>query len=155
MSVCLSVRAIRCSIFLGLSLALRSHDQIPGLSLVKKNVLNSTKKNIYIYYPTPIFGGMWRRPLQWKERSSSQGTDVHTHTRTLRLYDWIGPVGRFSENLRDAPMPKWSELGGWNYDILIPPLAVNPKTKLITVQFLERESLWKIFAWWLFTGYPT
>ena len=32
-SPCLSVCAIRC-IFLGLSLALRSHDQFPGLSLV-------------------------------------------------------------------------------------------------------------------------
>ena len=33
MSVCLCVCAIRC-IFLGLSLALRSHDQFPGVSLV-------------------------------------------------------------------------------------------------------------------------
>ena len=30
MSVCLCVRAIECSFFLGLSLALRSHDQIPA-----------------------------------------------------------------------------------------------------------------------------
>ena len=53
----------------------------------------------------PHIWGMWRRPLQWKERSSSQGTDIHTHIRTSRLYDWIGPVGRFSENVT-----AWGEL---------------------------------------------
>ena len=44
--VCLSVPS-GAIFFRGLSLALRSHDQIPGLSLVnKKNVLNSTKKKL-------------------------------------------------------------------------------------------------------------
>ena len=43
--------------------------------------------------PPHKFGGMWRRPLQKKLHPMAQ-----TYWRTWRLYDWIGPVGRFSEN---------------------------------------------------------
>ena len=50
-------------------------------------------------HPTPIFGGMWRRPLQWKERSSSQGTHIHTDRQTDIATLWLNrPKGRFSEN---------------------------------------------------------
>ena len=37
-------------------------------------------------------------PLGSGKKSHGKGTDTQTHIRTLRLYDRIGPVGRFDEN---------------------------------------------------------
>ena len=71
---------------------------------------------------------MWRRPFQWKERFSSQGTYIHTYIRTSRLYDWIGPVGQFSEN-------------GWveEKNFTSPPLCLK-----VTSNMSKTEESWSL-----------
>ena len=55
-SVCLSVRAIGCSFFPGFSFALRSHDQIPGLSLVKKKSSELNQMFFFVFFFLPRIG---------------------------------------------------------------------------------------------------
>ena len=57
---------------------------------------------LYIYFFLVelriFFGGGVKKTSPVKGKVFFTG-DRHTHTRTSQLYDWIGPVGRFSENL--------------------------------------------------------
>ena len=54
-SPCPYVCAIKCSFFLGISLALRSHDQIPASHWSTHPHPTPPKKNIYICPPPPPF----------------------------------------------------------------------------------------------------
>ena len=51
-------------------------------------------------HPTSESGGKMRLKIYYAKRDRQ--TDTHTHTRTSRLLDRIGPVGRFDENHKQS-----------------------------------------------------
>ena len=75
MSICLYV-PFPCDFFQGLSLAHRSHDQITGLSLVKKKIF-STRPKIYIYF----FWSSWEHFLFTNERPGIWSCDLWANKR--------------------------------------------------------------------------
>ena len=100
MSVEMSVCAIECSFFRGLSLALRSHDQIPAShwSTPPPPPLRwSGGGGGGLTNERPGSGHVTWGPMRGLEKNCTRWrrqTDTNTHRRTWRLYDQLGPVGR-------------------------------------------------------------
>ena len=68
------------------------------------------------------------KPLEEGVSRRHRHTDIHTNAQTLQLYDWIGPVGRFSEKVYEL----YDWFGSYKCNVLITDGWILPFGGVIT-----------------------